>query len=160
MSQPLKPIAAGFQFNTGFIGKITEEFDDADWVRRPEAGGNHALWLVGHLAIARRGLLGILGEKLEPEPWHELFDMGSDLQSDDAYPAAEVLLEDLAAVGRQLVARLEALTEAEADAEGENKFPYGGKSLSGAAHFLHFHESYHLGQLAYIRRMGGKPGFV
>jgi hypothetical protein len=40
------------------------------------------------------------------------------------------------------------------------EFPWGTKDLSGGMHFLHFHESYHLGQIGLIRRMAGRPGLI
>ena len=50
MSQPLRLLADGFRLNDQVMEMVTKDFDAADWFRRPEAGGNHAVWLLGHLA--------------------------------------------------------------------------------------------------------------
>jgi hypothetical protein len=39
-------------------------------------------------------------------------------------------------------------------------FPDGSSTLQGGAHFLHFHETYHIGQTALLRRLAGKPGAI
>ena len=160
MSQPLRLLADGFRLNDQVMEMVTKDFDAADWFRRPEAGGNHAVWLLGHLAGSRRYLLRLVGVELEPPSWLDMFRIGGELAADDAYPAPAELLGDLKMVGAQLADRLAALSPQETEAELEQAMPNGSKTRAGAAHFLYWHETYHLGQLGYIRRMCGRPGFA
>jgi len=158
MSAPLQALAERFAFNDRFLDMLTEGFTDADWLRR--AGpGNHAQWLLGHLASTRRAALRGFGEKVEEQPWERHFGMGHEptAESDDIAPA--LLREAFIKNGAALRRWLGALDEAQAAAEFR-PFPDGSRTVAGVAHFLHFHESYHLGQIGLLRRMCGKAGVV
>ncbi len=63
-------------------------------------------------------------------------------------------------VGERIAARLPLLTPAQLDAPAPGSFPGGDPSVLGALAFLSLHESYHLGQLGYLRRLLGREGVV
>ena len=161
-SAPLAELAPRYAFNERTARVITESLTPADWARRPPAGGNSAHWVLGHLCASRRGLLRMLGEALADEPWEAPFRRGASPTEDEAagYPGPERLLEDLEASGRALAERLAHLRGAELEADIGRKLPDGSATRAGAAHFLYFHEVYHLGQLGLLRRLAGQPGFV
>jgi hypothetical protein len=58
-------------------------------------GGNHPLWILGHLTIAEGRLRQIvLGEAHPVQHWKPLFDWGSEPISDvDAYPPFDEVLQ-------------------------------------------------------------------
>jgi hypothetical protein len=153
---PLAPLAQRFAFNETFLDRLTADFEDRDWLHR-EGAANHAQWVLGHLAATRRWALREMGKGLEEEPWERHFGMGGKAtpQSDDIPPA--MLRESFVKNGDALRRHLLAQNEKQAEAPFRS-FPDGSSTLSGGAHFLHFHESYHLGQLGLIRRLLGKPG--
>ena len=158
MSAPLQPLAERFAFNDRFLDMLTEGFTEADWLRR--AGpGNHAQWLLGHLASTRRASLRGFGQDAEEQPWEQHFGIGREptQDSDDIAPA--LLREAFIKNGAELRRWLASLDEAQA-AAAFRPFPDGSRTVSGVAHFLHFHESYHLGQIGLLRRVCGKPGVV
>ncbi|HEX5010492.1 MAG TPA: DinB family protein [Planctomycetota bacterium] len=158
MSAPLQPLAERFAFNDRFLDMLTEGFTDADWLHR--AGpGNHAQWLLGHLASTRRASLRGFGETVEEQPWERHFGMGHEptAASDDIAPA--LLREAFIKNGAELRRWLGGLNEAQAAADFR-PFPDGSRTVAGVAHFLHFHESYHLGQIGLLRRVCGKAGVV
>jgi hypothetical protein len=155
---PLQPLAERFAFNDKFLDMTVEGFDDADWLRR--AGpGNHAQWLLGHLASTRRWALREFGQAAEEQPWEQHFGMGKQpsLQSDDISPA--LLREAFGKNGEALRRYLASLTDVQAAAPFK-PFPDGSRTVGGVAHFLHFHETYHLGQIGLLRRLAGKKGVV
>jgi uncharacterized damage-inducible protein DinB len=158
-STPLRPLAERFAFNDRFLDMLVEGFDDADWLRR--AGpGNHSQWLLGHLASTRRWALREFGQPgAEEQPWEQHFGMGHEPtpQSDDIAPA--LLREAFLKNGEALRRFLSAVTLEQAAAPFK-PFPDGSKTLGGAAHFLHFHETYHLGQVGLLRRVCGRKGAV
>ena len=157
----LAPLAKRYFFNSGVIAQLVDGFSAGDWARPPAGeGGNTAHWILGHLAAARRSLVRKLGEDLPEESWESVFDLGSKPESTDGYPAPPALLEDLNESGKLLTTRLEGMSQEDGAQEWGTSFPDGGTTLADGAHFLHFHESYHVGQLGLLRRMCGHAGMV
>lgn len=155
---PLATLADRFAFNDRFLDILTQDFDDHDWLRR--AGeGNHAQWLLGHLASTRRRFVHDTGKPAEEEAWETLFGQGRKptAQSDDISPA--LLREAFLKNGQLLRGHLHTLTLVQVDAP-VRPFPDGTTTVGGGAHFIHFHETYHLGQMGLLRRLGGKKGFI
>jgi hypothetical protein len=153
---PLKPLADRLLFNERFLDQLTHGFTEADWHRRV-GQANHAQWLLGHLAATRRWALRLLGLATETEPWEAHFGQGTppSPQGDDIAP--ELLREAFLKAGERLRGHLESATQAQVDAPFR-EFPDGSRTVGGGVHFLHFHESYHLGQIGLLRRVTGKPG--
>jgi len=162
MTQIYIDLAARYRFNEKTAQFATTEFSDEDWSRLPsESGGNSAHWILGHLSASRRYLLRKLGAALPMADWEEAFGAGVDPVVLDGHPSPAEFAVDLEACGARLEETLGALTQEAADAEwGGSGFPDGSTTIGGGAHFLHFHESYHVGQLGLIRRICGRPGFV
>ncbi|MBI4576008.1 MAG: DinB family protein [Planctomycetes bacterium] len=150
-------LAMRFHFNEGLLDMLTEGFTPEDW--RHRAGeANHALWLLGHVSVSRRFLRRLLGEQLPPVPWEAHFARGSRPgPAADAVEAA-VLYEDFRESGRAIAGALRAMDPEAARAPVKAAFPDGSETVLGAADFLHFHETYHLGQLGLLRRVLGRPG--
>ena len=155
---PLESLAQRFAFNEKFLDMLTADFEDRDWLHR-EGEANHAQWLLGHLAATRRWALREMGRNIEEEAWEKHFGMGakSTPQSDDISPA--MLRESFIKIGDMLRRHLSALDATQA-AAAFRTFPDGSSTLQGGAHFLHFHETYHLGQIGLIRRLVGRRGVV
>jgi hypothetical protein len=154
----LKPLADRFLFNDRFLDQLTQGFDERDWHRR--AGpSNHAQWLLGHLAATRRWALRLLGLAMEEEAWEAHFGQGTPPgpQGDDIAP--ELLREAFRKAGERLRVHLSEATPEQIDAPFR-EFPDGSRTMGGGVHFLHFHESYHLGQIGLLRRVAGKPGLI
>lgn len=110
-------------------------------------GGSHLTWLVGHLAVARDGMLKSLGRpRVADEAIHHTFAQGSTPAAAD-FPSISELLELLTAQEERLFTSLEAIEAAP-------------ESVSHTADlerfdFLVWHETYHLGQATVYRRAAG-----
>lgn len=152
----LQPLADRFLFNDRFLDQLTQGFTEADWHHRV-GQANHAQWLLGHLAATRLWALRLLGLASEKEAWETHFGQGTppSPQGDDIAP--ELLREAFGKAGERLRAHLASATPAQAEATMA-EFPDGSRTMNGGVHFLHFHESYHLGQIGLLRRVTGKPG--
>ena len=160
MSQVTEFLSRSFSFNVKTVRMTTEGFRAEDWSRVPAAeGGNTAHWIFGHIVAARRGLARKLGGDVPELEWEATFDMNAKPESTDGYPTPEELTRDFETTDAVLSKLLGSLTDEQASSEW-GAFPDGGKTLLDGAQFFFFHESYHLGQLGLIRRMGGKPGFA
>jgi hypothetical protein len=154
----LAPLARRFAFNDALLDKLTQDFSDAEWLAR-HGEVNHAQWLLGHLASTRRWALRELGRSAEEEAWEQHFGRGARPTplSDDIAPA--LLREAFLKNGAVLAKHISTLDEAQVAAPFRS-FPDGSNTLGGGMHFLHFHETYHLGQLGLLRRLCGKPGAI
>ena len=58
---------------------LIEEIPEAEYLRQPLPGANHALWIAGHIANGDHSFLTGLGssEPVLPDSWATLFGPGS-----------------------------------------------------------------------------------
>ena len=155
----LESLAALYRFNEKVLERALEGFTEADWLRRAEGPTSHAYWVLGHVSAYRRRLLRGLGEEVAAAEWEDEFLRGSKpCDSLGIDPAA--LGEDFRASGALIEKRLCTLTPEEAALSFGRKLPDGSTTREGAARFLLWHETYHMGQLGMLRRVSGKPGYA
>jgi uncharacterized damage-inducible protein DinB len=151
--------ALTFNQNAGFLKKSVEGLTDEEWLHRPGGSANHVLWIVGHVAWARSMLLKRLGEDWS-KPWFSLCGRGAKCEDLAAYPTpAEALLvwdesstrvnAAMESVSAELLAT--PITQGPPSADGK---------VSGVVNFLAYHETYHVGQLAYLRSLLGRSGVM
>lgn len=124
--------------------------------RRGSVHTNSMLWIAGHVTLYRHRLLGIVGEELE-FPWTDLFARGSEPAAPDRYPEAADIIRSWDTVAQHIERRLPQVEEEEWSRPSPRPYPVQDQTLRGAVCFLGFHEAYHLGQMAYVRRILGRP---
>jgi hypothetical protein len=145
---------------TGFLyDKALDGLDEKALLSRPAEVTNPIVWIAGHLAYSRAGLARILGAQREL-PWPELFARGAKGAAPEAYPDIAEIRAAWNHATTSLMERLEALGEADLAAPSPRSFPIPDKTIRGAITFGAFHESYHVGQMAYLRKWLGFPGLV
>lgn len=160
MNAPLAPLAARYLFNHRMLAVVVADFKPEDWRFAPERGGNSPHWLLGHVVASRRGFLRAIGEPLEKEAWEKSFDRGAKPGDTTGWPEPEALKKEFESLGVRLARSLRGMDAAEAAKPFPVAMPDGSKDREGALHFGYFHETYHLGQLGYLRRLRGLPGFI
>jgi uncharacterized protein YndB with AHSA1/START domain len=153
----LAPIALMLKLNAGLIKSSLEGIADPDLWQRPTPRNNPMLWVFGHIVATRAKLLGALGDPLDTG-WGDLFNRGATLQDDARYPARQ----EIERVHRDVSERLKTVFAAFTDADLARPAPAlglpGVKTVADQLAFFAFHESYHVGQLAYIRKSLGQSG--
>jgi uncharacterized damage-inducible protein DinB len=159
MDKRFAALGGRYRFNERLLGFTADGLTPEDWSARPGGRGNPAVWILGHVACARRMILRKVGETVEEAPWEPLFAQGSTPAA-DGYPDPAELTADFDASGSRLEARLAALTDEDAAAEIPNAMPDGSRTVDGFVHFMYFHECYHLGQMGLLRSQRGKPGIA
>ncbi|MBN1316377.1 MAG: DinB family protein [Anaerolineales bacterium] len=116
--------------------------------------GNCLNWVLGHLAISRDGMLSALGEKpVLVEKEQEIYARGSDPITDGV---RAIPLETLADAMKTSSAKIK--TVLDQCAEKDLASPYDLKrnqTLGDWIEFLLWHETYHTGQLEYLRQLTG-----
>ena len=98
--------AESFRQNTHFVKKNVEGLSDEEWLRRPGGTGNHALWIVGHVAWARSAVLKRLGDDWG-KPWLSLCGRGARCEDTVAYPTPEEAMQAWSESSTRLKAAME-----------------------------------------------------
>lgn len=160
MPQPLEALGKRLRFNEQLLKMAITGFEEGHWGARPEKGANSAHWILGHITYSRLGMLRIAGAPIAPEPWEENFHKGVKPDNGGDYPSPSFLVQRFRTAGESLATRFGEMTEEDAAKPSPREFPDGSKSVDGAMHFLYFHETYHLGQIGYVRRLEGLDGFI
>ncbi len=145
-----------------FVLALLETLAD-DQLHVRVGGGNHALWVMGHLAFADDLFASAFLDEpgCLPEGYHELFAWGSTPSDNPAdYPDREELLENMQSTRTRFMKWAETL---EGDALWESSpepVAQITKNAISAVHTLSQHDFLHGGQLTTIRSsLGMKPVF-
>jgi uncharacterized damage-inducible protein DinB len=156
MEREVAPLAALYDLNADLLLNCLDDLTDAEAQQRPEAGGNSVAFLASHLVDSRHFLVTRLGQPLTNPLARYLADVRSIEEIRDL-PALEEIRSAWSEVSIHLHTVLDGLTADELREANAHKFPIADKSRLGMITFLVQHDSYHLGQVAFLRRQLGKP---
>ncbi|HET6862073.1 MAG TPA: DinB family protein [Pyrinomonadaceae bacterium] len=147
-------IAGMYKTNTDIVGKTISEVSDERWFDKPGDDSNHLMWVVGHLVWSRWNVLKLLGQEWDI-PAARLFERGATVANQDEYPTVEAMKTAWAGVSGKLAATLaDASDETLSKSAPKGPPTFDGK-LSGVVAFLAFHETYHVGQVSYLKKWLG-----
>ena len=108
-------IKSGLQFSRNYTAGLFSKFESSDeWVFQVHPKANHALWCLGHIAIADNFWISLIDvEKASvPETYSEIFGKGSEPVSDASkYPAPEDVMSFYHERRETLLTVLESLSE-------------------------------------------------
>ena len=139
---------------------VVRSFDgvsSGDCWRRPESGGNPLGWLLGHMVVSRAQLLRALGRPYDHRLGHQ-FDRGSMLVDPSQSPAREILEAAWTETRPLMRDAFAALSDEAVMAAAPGRPRPGVQTVADLIAFSAFHESYHVGQMGYLRRLLGLPG--
>ncbi|RME26999.1 MAG: DinB family protein [Candidatus Zixiibacteriota bacterium] len=156
---PHPNFASLVQLNTNLMDRMLDGISDDHAFTRPDGKANSAHFILGHLTASRYSMAGLLGIKEEPS-WRELFSRGAEIKDTSAYPSFAELKNAWREISEKLQDRLSRIKDEELAAPSDSEYPGVDKTVGGSLVFLHFHESYHLGQLGYLRRLLGLEGAI
>ena len=130
---------------------------------QPTEGGNHALWILGHLAVSDDLFLSKLGGTPAKcaEDWFKRFGMGSkpSPNAKDYPPVAEVK-DHLAARREDLLVWFKSMDEAKLRESLPAGWTEFAPTYAGLMFSMAWHEGLHGGQLTIIRKsLGLAPKF-
>lgn len=131
-------------------------------LQRSNDGGNHAMWIAGHLAVIEGRLHKmIFGTGNPAENWKPLFDWGSTPSGDASiYPPFEQVLAALADLRGKTRAYVESVEDQNLDAPLKSMIPgIPFDSIGNAILIIAFHQCVHCGEATAIRRAAGKMPF-
>ncbi len=120
-------------------------------------GGNHPMWVMGHMAYSESNLLHvfILNDENPLADWKDLFGQGSQLTDDaTAYPSYDEVIAKFESVRAETLAYLDSITDEDLDkpshAPEEYKDFFG--TIGQVFAMMSIHLSFHGGQVADARR--------
>jgi hypothetical protein len=140
--------------------KYLADMSDAPLLRPGPWGGNHAMWIAGHLTVVEGRLQQMLHGIPNPvHHWKPLFDWGSEPTDDLAdYPPYGEVLEKFKELRAQTHAFLDEHGEEGLDRPTKTQPPgFKGMETAGAAILIiAVHATGHLGGLNVLRAAAGK----
>lgn len=151
MELRLAPLASIFGLNTDLLRNCLDGLSDDEMVTRVDGITNHAAYITAHLVGARAYLAGALGGD-GTDPFEDR--LGGPLTIDDIaeFPSREELLQAWEDVTRNLDRALASVADTRLDEDAPLKLPVDAPTLLGMVAFLAQHDSYHIGQLALLRK--------
>lgn len=158
---PAAPLALIFAANSSLCVKAFDGLSEAQLWQRPAPDNSPFLWIVGHVVGARAAMLGLLGDPIDTG-WGQAFGRGAAIEARaGAYPSKDDILRVHADVAARIPARFARLTSDDlaVDATTGPK-PFGVRTVGEQLGFFALHDSYHVGQLAYIRKALGLSSLV
>lgn len=156
MSPRAAPLGALLRLNTQLLLNCFDEVTDVQAAERIVPQVNSMAFLAAHLIDARHELLALLGGSAE-NPVRPHLANARSIDDIVDLPTLPDLLSAWRQVATLVEERLATISEAALDAPSGRRFPGGDPSTLGSLAFLVQHDSYHIGQLAMLRRVHGLP---
>jgi uncharacterized damage-inducible protein DinB len=159
MDVRLAPLAMILDLNTDLLLNGLEGLSDNEAQRRLPGGGNSVAFLAAHLTDSRHFLATRLGQSLA----NPLARYLADAKSIDEIRSWATLDQVRAAwlsISTHLQMVLESLGPEEIGRANAHRFPIPDTTTLGMIAFLTQHDSYHIGQLGFVRRQLGKPAMT
>jgi uncharacterized damage-inducible protein DinB len=151
MNASLLPLAEIFRLNTGLLYGCVEGMTDAQMRRRIGNRTNNAGFIVLHVVDSRFHLASLLGSPVK-SPYAEKFAAAKRIEDVRDIPPLEELKKEWNAVSSALMSALQSAGDEDLSKSSPTRFPISDASMLGTITFLAQHESYHIGQLGFLRK--------
>lgn len=149
-------LAQSYRLTHHIIKLQTDGLTHKDSLLQPPVRGNCLNWVLGHILVGRDTALELLGQSpVWGEEEASRYRTGSDplTSSEQALPL-ERLLGDLDQSQQRIESALQRISPEELARVKE--FRGSERTLGQALAGLHWHETYHTGQLELLRQLAGK----
>jgi hypothetical protein len=159
----------GIRLALGFGDRGMQMFEDMKtdpFIQPGSWGGNHAMWIAGHITVIEGRLQKVLRGVPNPvEHWKPLFDWGTEPKTDkSAYPPFDEVLQAYRRLRGETLAFLEEVGEDGLDLPTKRPIPGFGpafEKVGSAIMVIACHQCGHLGAATVVRRASGKqPAFA
>ena len=144
------------RLNTRLYLNCIADVSDADARRRPNERTNSLAFIACHVLDARHYLARYLGLD-EPNPVEDALRDATGIDDVVELPAIDRIVDGWRKLAPTISACLDDLSTTELGAPSPQRFPVDDLSIGGGIGFLLQHESYHIGQLALVRKYLGYP---
>lgn len=156
-------IKMGLETSRSLITGLLDDMKDAPLTAPTSKGGNHPLWILGHLTFSEANIIYcyVEGKPNPLESWQETFAGGSDPVADpQAYPSWDEVRAKWDEVTAHTMEVLATLSDDDLDRPSHNCPPerqdfFG--TIGQCFLVATMHRTMHFGQVADARRMAGRP---
>lgn len=155
MNPSLAPLLSQLKVNDWLFRQSFAGLTAAEAARSPDGKLNSPQWVAGHMAATRAVMARLLGLPEDPAPFGGVFDRGAPFDPAAAYPPLPEITALFVALGERIRERGQTVPDAALAAAVPFNLPIDDKTVLGGIAFLSLHESYHAGQLGYLRRLLG-----
>ena len=150
----VEPVAFVFKFNNGLIKASLNGLSDDDVWAQLAGRGNPIGWVLGHLTETRGGILRELGVAFDPG-WGGRFKRGSLCHDRTAYPSRSEIESMWQATHHPMREAFASITPDKLASPATREIVPGVRTFGDQLGFFAAHESYHVGQIAFIRKQLG-----
>ncbi len=140
------------KMNTRLFLNALEGVTEEQAKERISGHNNPLTWLVAHTTWARYYICAMLGKPAAKNPYEGLFDNFKPFDATADYGTLAKAKEEWNKASALLEDALASATEEHLAAEGPLKNPVGDLSFGGSVTFLAQHESYEIGQIAFLKK--------
>jgi uncharacterized damage-inducible protein DinB len=156
MERDLAPVAEIFALNTDLLINSIDSVSETHGAERVLPGTNSIAFIVAHLVDARFFIAKLLGRAI-PNPLEA--DLGNVQRIEEVthMPPLSELCAMWIAVSSHVHNCFEEASSELLASDSPQRFPMRDGSVLGGLAFLAQHESYHIGQLSFIRKGLGYP---
>jgi uncharacterized damage-inducible protein DinB len=156
MDPRISALTSILRLNTKLFRNCLDGITDDQAATRPSSTTNSTAFVAAHVADARFYLLTVLGAQ-QPNPLATYLAGAKSIDDVKEWPSLDVIQRAWTDASHALRDRLDVMTPAELDAPVTTHFPLADQTVIGALTFLVQHDTYHIGQLALLRRHVGLP---
>ncbi|MBD3287541.1 DUF664 domain-containing protein [candidate division KSB1 bacterium] len=154
MDKSIQSIAEIFDLNTRLFLNTLDGADEAVASKRPNASTNSMLFIACHLLDARYYIGRLIGLDCEC-PFQEIFDKANSIEDFTEYPTLTEIQSGWQDISDKIASRIKSIKKSDLSAPAPFEVPVSDKTIFGFLSFLAQHESYHIGQLALLRKYFG-----
>jgi uncharacterized damage-inducible protein DinB len=155
------PIATIFAINDNLVRQALDGLTEEELWKAPTDRNNSLLWIAGHMVQTRAAMLQLLGEPVETG-WGKVFERGAPPATGanaDRYPSRDEVERVMREIAPRLHAKLASLDDTYLAGPARIQVP-GTKTVADELAFFALHDSYHVGQMSYVRKGLGYPGLA
>ena len=157
MSTPLHHLKLIFSLNERLFVNTLAGIKDEQASERVSDHNNPLIWLATHTTWARYNIAAMLG-KSGTNPYLGMFEGFKPYNSSMHFDSLEKIKEEWAIASRLLNEGLGSVSAEHLAGDAPFKNPTGDSSISGTIAFLAQHESYDIGQMAFLKKYHTKEG--
>jgi uncharacterized damage-inducible protein DinB len=156
MDARLEPFARILDLNTDLLLNTLEGLSEPESQQRLQGGGNSIAFLAAHLTDMRHFFTSRLGSPL-PNPLARYLADARSIDEIRAWATLDQVRSAWITISAHVQSTLESLSAENLARPEVHRCPFPDRSALGLVAFIAQHDSYHLGQAAFIRRQLGKP---
>lgn len=156
MHATLKPLIEIILLNNALFKVAYGDITETEADQHPAESVNNLKWTLGHIVTGRSLMVELAGGK-STSPFDGIFMTATH---DKEVPNLPEIVSQFDEITQTLMRRMALMKEKDLATAPSSAFPTAEKSTLAALAFLLQHESYHLGQTSYIRRLLNKEGLV